>query len=401
MILKIEKEGDVLDKNKKIRILQSIFMILIMMAAVGFTILARTKSWNYPDYNIVETDAYVMEIHLLRIGMVTVLGTGFAFAYLTGKKGYQVFRYVIGGICSAIYLIYLLLHKEWIGSELQQLFIGSYVLFSYGAAWFSKKRFGNLTGSKMYVIFGIVSMMVSKYSFLYDEFIQGRPLTLMYMAIVFMIVYAAVFRQDQERDCISKKWYISILVVPAFVVLFSGGRIRDIICSISVSSPENWFIYRWNALKAVITGNYPGSVLDIPCIVHVRDFYLLWLRQAFSPLLCVSYLLLFLLFVGLLLWMFRNRKTQSVLNQTLILSILTTNVIGIIAETNLIWGADIGILISQNIYQMIPVIWLIITHANFDKTTFYQESEKGESDNSKLQELSCRKYRKISFKKLS
>lgn len=353
-------EGDSLDTNKKIRILQSIFLILIMSAAIGFAILAKTKTWNYPDYIIVETDASVMGKYLLRIGMAAVLGTGFAAAYSAGKRGYTLCCCVISVICSAIYLLYLLLHKEWIGYELQQLLIGSYVLFSYGAAWFSKKRFGNLTGSKMYVIFGIVSMMVSKYSFLYNRFIQGRPLTLMYMAIVFMMVYAAVFRQDQERDCISKKWYISILVVPAFVVLFSGGRIRDIICSISVSSPENWFTYRWNVLKAVITGNYQGSVLDIPCIVYVRDFYILWLRQAFSSSLCMSYLLVFFLFVGLLWWMFRSGKTQSVLNQTLILSILTTNVIGIIAEMNLIWGADIGILVSQNIYQMIPVIWLII-----------------------------------------
>lgn len=348
-----------MDVNKKIPVLQSIFIVLFLIAAIGFDILSETKTWNYPDYVCVVTEESVMGTYLLRMGIAAVLGIGFSAAFSARKRGYQTESYVVSIICAAGYLLYLLLHKARIDYELQQLFIGNYVLFCYGAAWLGKKRFGNLAGSMIYVIFAMVSMVASKYSFIYDGFTQGRPLTLLYMAIVFVIVYTAVFWQDAEKDYIRKKWVISILAVLAFVVLFSWERIRDILCSISSGSPDNWFIYRWNVLKAVFTGNYLDSVLDIPCILCVPDFRILWLRQAFSDSLCMSYILVFILFTGLLWWMSRNNKTQSALERILILSILTTNIIGIIAEINLIWGANIGILVSQNIYQMIPVIWLI------------------------------------------
>lgn len=346
-------------KIKIIRVLQSMFIMLFLIAAIGLDILSKTKTWSYPDYVCVATDISVMETYLLRMGMAAVLGIGFAAAFSVRKKGYVKESYVIGILCAACCLFYFVLRKDWIAYELQQLLIGNYVMFCYGAAWFGKKRFGNLTGSKLYVIFGLSSMMVSKYSFIYSEFIQGRPLILLYMSTVFMIVYAVFFWQDVENGYIQKKRSVSILVILTFVWVFSCGRIRDILCSISVNSPDNWFIYRWNAWKAVFTGNYPDSVLDIPCMVHVPDFHILWLRQAFSDSLCMSYIVVFVLFTGLLWWMLRNNKTQSVLERTLILSILMTNIIGIIAEINLIWGADIGIFVSQNMYQMIPVIWLI------------------------------------------
>ena len=172
-----------------------------------------------------------------------------------------------------------------------------------------------------------------------------------------MTVYAVVFWKDSEGNRLKKEWQISILVVFTFEVLFSGGRLLDIMYGSDGDLPA-WFMYRWNVTKAVFRGEYSDDLLDIPCMVSVQDFHVLWLRRAFSASLSVAYVLLFLLFVGTLWWMLQNKRLSG-FYRMLIINILTTNIIGLIAESNLIWGSDIGIIISRNIYQMIPVICLI------------------------------------------
>lgn len=345
--------------TKKIRKLQMLYLILFLITAIVFAVISKTKTWNYPDFNIVETAPSDMTLYLLRLGIIAVLGIGLSAAFSIYTKAHWTKSSVISIICVAVYLLYLLLHKEWIGYEVQQLLIGNYVMFCYVIAGVGKKETGDRGGSIIYILSGIVSMVFSKYSFLYDEFIQGRPLILLYMAIVFVTVYAAVFWEHEKKERIKKRWYISVFTVLALVVVFSGERILDIIRSIIGNSSENWLIYRWTVWKAMLTGRYIDSAIDISCKVHVRDFHILWLRQAFSAALSISYLLILILFMGFLYWMLQREKKNNVLKRTIIFSILITNFLGIVAEMNMFWGASIGILLSQNLYQMIPVIWLI------------------------------------------
>lgn len=340
-------------------------MILILAAVIVLEAWAETRTWKYPDYNIVRTESGFINWYLLRIAVVLLFSVLLsATKYFWSKSKIRIgILFALAGV--TIYLAWLLMNGSWVAYELQQLMIGGYVIWCYGLSKLGKRCLDPRGGSIVYLVFGIGSMWFSNYSCLYEEATSGRPLTILYLAMIFMIVYAEIFWKDLWISLKEKKRRIAILTV-GMAAVFSYKRLWEIFQSITESAASgyqgyqasNWFLYRVNVWRAILTGQYRDTWLDIPGKVAVQNFHMTWLGYAFDRKYQYLYLFLLAAFLGLLGYMLRKSESRSSFYFVLIQSILLTNIGGIIAEINLFWGADIGVFLTQNVYQIMPIVFL-------------------------------------------
>ena len=205
-----------------------------------------------------------------------------------------------------------------------------------------------------------LEMYFCSWSYIYDE-IYISPVVVLQMTVIFLIVYNYVFQSGKQLMSKKRKVIASVVGIIGFTVIFSFSRLEEILLSLESTEVlsnhnENWLSYREAAFQTMITGDYSNQALDPVTMYEVKSYTMRWLGTAFGRKEQMIYILLLSAFLILLMWMYCSKKDLPL--KMVISAIVFSNLCGIVCEMNLFYSAEIGVLASRNLYQLIPVVYL-------------------------------------------
>lgn len=362
---------------------ENIIVTVFMICSLIFDYVCKTKTWEYPDYMIMATEISVLNnwrialafaflmsffaVFVLRITERTLIKER-RFIRMSKKLLYFqerdlshtliVFKRLL--ISSSIILIATAVFCFFRGYKfsgfiylLQRIISASYVLICYEIAVILHNTI--CPKERAVVLYFIVHFMFVIFcSWLdYAKIFYLNPLNVTWLASVFSIVYIKVFKDSPTL----KQKLMSFGSITIFqIFLFSFQRLSQI--ALSVFNPSgrfltNWFMYRVSVFKAVFTGFYSG-VEDIT-LLNIPILNTIWLGIAFGKWQQMLFIILFAFFLGFFIFILYRHKNEPLIS-LLILGIIINNILGSIYEVNLLYSANLGVMTSKNLFQLIPLI---------------------------------------------
>lgn len=350
----------------------TVIMVIVAVAVVMHCISIRYR-WSYPSFLVTEADFGSIHQFLLKIGCISVFAVSLALAICCFRSMRKRTAFLFLPLSVFIWLFMVRTIRSDLLWELQSLMIGGYVIWSYVMATVSRKCFGKTTGTTLYVLFGIITLIFCRYSCIYDDFGMGRPLTVCYMSLLWWIVYLCFF---QPCIILKKPKRAAAITGGTLIVslLFSFERIVDIWMSMKndpliTGINDNWFTYRRAVWNALLNQDFSCVKGDPRLMTAIQDSDIVWLGMRNENIWQVIMLLAWGIFMFLLIYMLikrRHMQETDTAQNVLVTGILISNTFGMIAELNQVWGADIGILITRNGYQIVPIICLAILNISSD-----------------------------------
>ena len=364
---------------------ENLIITVLTIFSVMFGYIAKTKTWNYPKYEIKSTDPSILEhwkmslTFALVISVLIVLILKFThkniirehrFIRMTEKAVRFSQRGFIVIFAKIFFTAFIILSATAVfcfsfvdGNKfrafihiLQQIINASYVLICYEIAnTLHKTIFPQERAVILYFIFHFLLVVFCSWID-YAKIFYLNPVNIIWHTSAFAIVYIKVFNNS---TAVKQKlmYFTTIVFVQTFI--FSLQRITQIISSIFEPSERfltNWLKYRWDVFQAFVTNAY--STLEDIVLLNLKNYHIIWLGIAFEQWQQILFLLCFALFLIVLILMYCKHKFEPLLS-TLILGIIVSNILGIICEINLLYSANFGIMTSKNLFQIIPIICVI------------------------------------------
>ena len=361
---------------------ENILITIFMICSLIFNYIAKTKTLEYPEYNIKFADLSILQDWTLSLAFAFVISILAVFILKIIHKNVikeRQFIRITEKIVRFSQRSYVIIFKRILLSTiiiflataifclsfvegykfrafiyiLQQIINASYILICYEIAnIFHKIIFPQERAVVLYFL--VHFMLVIFCSWIdYAKVFYLNPVNIIWQVSAFTIVYIKIFKASATSK--EKLRYFTI-IVSVQTLLFSLQRITQIVSSIYEPSGINWLTYRGNVFQALLTGDYPK--LEDITLLNLENFHMIWLGIAFEKWQQMLFLALFVLFMALFIFMYLKHKNESLLS-TLILGVIVSNVLGFACEINLFYSVKFGVMTSGNLFQIIPLICII------------------------------------------
>lgn len=335
-------------------------LVILTVCGLALDFRVLQKTWNYPDYNIVPTNMSTIYFRAADLMFVLILCgiVIFICASIQKRGAMKKLYYLTVPVVIAVYCVYLMLVDRSVIYGMQRMVIGTYFLICLAAAKILASYFEKKAAACLYLALHVLLVIFCSWHFFYREIYMSPP-TIVWMAACAAIAFVTVFLEGSTLFAEKRKTAIAIALVLLQTVVFSLGRIKYIFMSLgntgSGFAKVNWIQYRGVVLDGLISGNFDGTILDPPTMESVPGFHIIWSGVAFGRAEPLAYIIILAAIIFLLMRMFIAEKGRPVM-RALILSVIIANVWGCLCEVNLFYSAEIGILASRNVFQLVTVI---------------------------------------------
>lgn len=343
------------------RYVESFLIILIIACSCILECKARSKTWFYPDYIIKDANAILYWwdclLLMLVIAILFILGVELV------RRGKWKFAIIPFAACIVFMAVFGIRYQYSIGlaiNKVEKLVMGTYIFICYGVARILEHGWIRSVARPAYLLFHVGAVIFCSWSYIYDE-IYISPVVVFQMTVIFLLVYNYVFQSGKQFMSKKRKVIASVAGIIAFTVIFSFSRLEKILSIYYVE----WLSYREAAFQTMITGDYSNQDLDPATMIKVKSYTMRWLGTAFGRKEQMIYILLLSAFLVLLIRMYCSKKDLSL--KMVISAIVFSNLCGIVCEINLFYSAEVGGLVSRNLYQLIPIVYLAYINVRREK----------------------------------
>lgn len=345
-------------------------LLLCVAGGIAFELLCHTRTWSYPDPQIVASSPSI-QYHLFQklvfaavVSFVLVVTARCAGRGLEGLIFAAIAQLLL--VCT-VWHVWEALEADRQIDLAQQCVLALYVPICYGIARWVKAHVAPWwTACAVFVALHLSLVAFCGWNTLCKVFFFG-PAMVVWMAVAFFLVYEAEFwgvEGVRWRQRLGR--YIG--VVSAHVMAFSLHRVVSILSPLWgggrygwLNDGAEWWKLRMDMLTGQLTGSFTQLIEDRVSLSNLRLDTLAWLRVAFGEGYQLAYVVLWVVALVALWHLCRGcRVGDDPVARLLATGALISNVWGMACELNLFWSARVGTLVSVNPFQLVPLACLAV-----------------------------------------